>query len=68
MKIAILIPCYNEESTVAQVVTDFRRQLPQADIYVYDNASDDETATKALAAGAMVRTEPRRGKGRGKGL
>jgi len=64
MKIAVLIPCYNEESTVAQVVSDFREQLPQAEIHVYDNASDDETVRKALAAGAIVTSEPRRGKGR----
>lgn len=64
MKIAVLIPCYNEESTVAQVVTDFREQLPQAEIHVYDNASDDETARKASEAGAIVTNEPRRGKGR----
>ncbi len=64
MKIAVLIPCYNEEGTVAQVVTDFRKQLPQAEIHVYDNASDDETAWKGRMAGAIVTTEPRRGKGR----
>lgn len=64
MKIAVLIPCYNEASTIAQVVTDFRKQLPQAEIHVYDNASDDDTARKALEAGAIVTTEPRRGKGR----
>jgi glycosyltransferase involved in cell wall biosynthesis len=63
MKIAVLIPCYNEENTVAQVVRNFRAQLPEAEIHVYDNASDDGTAQKALVAGAIVTTEPRRGKG-----
>lgn len=64
MKIAVLIPCYNEECTVAQVVMDFREQLPQAAIHVYDNMSDDDTVRKAMTAGAIVTTEPCRGKGR----
>jgi len=62
-KIAVLIPCYNEEKTIAGVVQDFRRQLPDADIYVYDNNSEDGTAGAALTAGAIVRSEKRRGKG-----
>jgi len=63
MKIAVLIPCRNEESTVGQVVEDFRRALPEADIYVFDNASTDATAEAAREAGAMVRYEHRPGKG-----
>lgn len=63
MKIAILIPCYNEELTVTKVVTDFKRELPGADIYVYDNNSKDRTAVLAREAGAIVRPEPKQGKG-----
>lgn len=63
MKTAILIPCYNEEKTVADVVKDFRNVLPDADIYVYDNNSTDNTAECAAKAGAIVRKEPRQGKG-----
>jgi glycosyltransferase involved in cell wall biosynthesis len=62
-RIAVLIPCYNEEKTVAQVVADFRAALPEATIYVYDNNSNDRTAEMAAAAGAEVRAEPRQGKG-----
>lgn len=62
-RIAVLIPCHNEERTVAKVVADFRRELPQAVVYVFDNASTDATASEALAAGATVIPEPRRGKG-----
>lgn len=62
-KIAILIPCYNEEKTVAQVIRDFRSELPDAEIYVYDNNSTDRTCEEALAAGATVRREFRQGKG-----
>ncbi|MEW6519495.1 MAG: glycosyltransferase family 2 protein [Thermodesulfobacteriota bacterium] len=62
-RIAVLIPCYNEEKTVAQVVQDFRRVLPQAVIYVYDNNSKDQTGQRAAAAGAIVRTEKHQGKG-----
>lgn len=62
-KIAILIPCYNEEQTIATVIDDFRQQLPEADIYVYDNNSTDHTADIALAHGAIVRREPLQGKG-----
>ena len=61
--IAILIPCYNEERTVAEVVGGFRHQLPQASIYVFDNNSTDRTAERASEAGAIVFREPRRGKG-----
>lgn len=61
--IAILIPCYNEEQTVVEVVTGFREQLPHASIYVFDNNSTDATAEKAREAGAIVFREPRRGKG-----
>ena len=62
-KIAVLIPCYNEELTVEKVVTDFKRELPAADIYVYDNNSKDKTAALASAAGAIVRKETAQGKG-----
>jgi glycosyltransferase involved in cell wall biosynthesis len=62
-KIAILIPCYNEEQTVADVVTQFRAQLPTADIYVFDNNSSDRTVSMAQAAGARVFHEQRQGKG-----
>lgn len=62
-KIAILIPCYNEERTIATVIDDFKQQLPEADIYVYDNNSTDRTADIALAHGAIVRKEPLQGKG-----
>jgi glycosyltransferase involved in cell wall biosynthesis len=63
MKVAVLVPCYNEASTIAQVVRDFGRALPAADIYVYDNNSNDGTAETARDAGAIVRTERRQGKG-----
>jgi glycosyltransferase involved in cell wall biosynthesis len=62
-KIAILIPCYNEELTVAEVVRSFKRELPLAEIYVFDNGSTDRTAQRASEAGAIVRCEERRGKG-----
>jgi glycosyltransferase involved in cell wall biosynthesis len=62
-KIAILIPCYNEEKTVSKVVKDFRVQLPDAEIYVYDNNSKDKTFELAKEAGAIVRKEVRQGKG-----
>lgn len=58
-QIAVLIPCYNEEVTIGKVVADFKRELPGADIYVYDNNSADRTAEIARAAGATVRLEPR---------
>jgi glycosyltransferase involved in cell wall biosynthesis len=63
LRIAVLIPCYNEEIAVAQVVADFRQALPQAAIHVFDNNSSDETVPRALAAGALVSNVPFRGKG-----
>lgn len=63
MKIAVLLPCYNEEGAIAKTVADFRAALPDADIYVYDNNSKDRTAEVARAAGAIVRREPAQGKG-----
>ena len=65
-KIAVLIPCYNEGKTIGKVVSDFRRALPEATIYVYDNNSDDETAEIArnvCRGGAIVRQERQQGKG-----
>lgn len=62
-KIAVLIPCYNEEKTVAKVVQDARNALPDARIYVYDNNSTDRTAELAREAGAIVRREYKQGKG-----
>ena len=62
-RIAVLIPCYNEEATIAQVVGDFRVSLPGAVIYVYDNNSHDATSARAKEAGAIVRGETRQGKG-----
>jgi glycosyltransferase involved in cell wall biosynthesis len=62
-RIAILVPCYNEEITVAKVIEDFRRELPEAVIYVYDNNSRDNTSQIAREHGAVVRFEPRQGKG-----
>ncbi len=62
-RIAVLIPCYNEELTVAQVVTDFKAELPHAAVYVFDNNSTDRTAVRAREAGAAVVFEARRGKG-----
>ena len=63
LRTAVLIPCYNEEAAIAQTVADFRRVLPKALIYVYDNNSRDRTAEVARQAGAIVRTEPLQGKG-----
>jgi glycosyltransferase involved in cell wall biosynthesis len=62
-EIAILVPCFNEEFTVGQTVSAFREALPLATIYVYDNNSTDRTIEVARAAGAVVRSEPRQGKG-----
>ena len=62
-KIAVLIPCYNESQTIEKVVTDFKRVLPEAVIYVYDNNSTDGTAEIAKKAGAVVRYEHQQGKG-----
>src|SRR3954464_6227682 len=63
MKIAVLVPCYNEEAAIAKVVADFRAALPGATVYVYDNNSRDQTVARAQAAGAVVRNELRQGKG-----
>lgn len=63
MRVAVLLPCYNEESTIAKVVTDFKRVLPDSEIYVYDNNSTDNTYSEAVSAGAIVRKEYRCGKG-----
>lgn len=62
-KIAVLIPCFNEELTIEKVIKDFQRVLPEAVIYVYDNNSSDRTAEIALRAGAVVRHEYKQGKG-----
>ena len=62
-RIAVLVPCYNEEAAVAAVVKGFRQALPAAQIYIYDNNSRDRTADVAREAGAVVRTERRQGKG-----
>ena len=62
-KIAVLIPCYNESKSIAKVIEDMRRELPEATIYVYDNNSTDGTAQIALEAGAVVRYEHQQGKG-----
>lgn len=62
-KIAILLPCYNEAMTIKKVINDFQKELPSADIYVYDNNSTDNTYQIALYEGAIVRKEPRQGKG-----
>lgn len=62
-RIAILIPCYNEETTIAKVVSDLATVIPDAEIYVYDNNSTDRTAELAELAGAIVRREYRQGKG-----
>ncbi len=61
--IAVLIPCYNEEATIVKVVTDFRKVLPDAQVYVYDNNSTDRSVELAREAGATVRSEPNQGKG-----
>ncbi len=62
-KIAVLIPCFNEEQTIGKVVRDVKEALPEASVYVYDNNSTDRTAEEAAAAGACIRREPRQGKG-----
>src|SRR3954447_18735693 len=62
-RIAVLVPCFNEELAVATVVADFRNSLPSAEIYVYDNNSSDRTTATAIEAGAQVRSERRQGKG-----
>jgi hypothetical protein len=63
VRVAILIPCHNEESAIGKVVSDFLRVLPEATVYVYDNNSTDGTILQARAAGAVVRREPLQGKG-----
>jgi glycosyltransferase involved in cell wall biosynthesis len=63
LRIAVLVPCYNEEAAVATVVADFRKALPAATVYVYDNNSKDRTVDVARAAGAEVRSETHQGKG-----
>lgn len=62
-RVAVLVPCYNEANAIFKVIEDFRRVLPDAAIYVYDNNSTDATVAVARAAGAVVRTESRQGKG-----
>jgi glycosyltransferase involved in cell wall biosynthesis len=62
-KIAIIIPCYNEEAAIGEVVTQFRHELPHADIHVFDNNSTDRTVEEAVKAGAFVSYETRQGKG-----
>ena len=62
-KIAVLIPCYNESQTIEKVVTDFKKCLPEAVVYMYDNNSTDETCKNAKFAGAIVRSEKMQGKG-----
>ena len=61
--VAVLIPCYNEEITIGKVIDDFRRELPESDIYVYDNNSTDDSANIAAAHGAHVVRSPIQGKG-----
>lgn len=63
LRVAVLLPCYNEEAAVAQTVAGFRAALPDAAIYVYDNNSSDRTREVAAAAGAIVRSEKMQGKG-----
>ena len=63
-RIAVLVPCYNEEAAIGKVVADFRSALPEAGIYVYDNNSTDRTVEAAAKAGAIVRREQHQGKGR----
>ncbi len=63
LRIAVLVPCFNEEAAVATVVADFRKALPPATIYVYDNNSKDRTVAVAREAGAEVRSETHQGKG-----
>jgi len=63
LRIAVLVPCHNEEHAIAQVVGDFRSALPGAVVYAYDNNSGDDTRSRAIEAGAVVRGESRQGKG-----
>jgi glycosyltransferase involved in cell wall biosynthesis len=64
VRIAVLLPCYNEEAAIGATVEGFRRALPEATVYVYDNNSRDRTKEVAALAGAIVRTEAQQGKGR----
>ena len=61
--VAVLLPCHNEEAAIASVIKSFNHALPEATVYVYDNASTDRTADIATKAGAILRTEPSLGKG-----
>jgi glycosyltransferase involved in cell wall biosynthesis len=63
-RLAVLVPCFNEGDSIFQVVESFKTHLPEADIYVYDNNSTDQTGAQAHKAGAIVRSESRQGKGR----
>jgi glycosyltransferase involved in cell wall biosynthesis len=63
MRVAVLVPCFNEEAAIATVIGDFRKALPQAEIYVFDNNSTDRTVAVAREAGAEVRRERKQGKG-----
>ena len=63
IRIAILVPCYNEAIAIEKVIRDFRKYVPEADVYVYDNNSNDRTSEVAQRAGAIVRREERQGKG-----
>ena len=63
LNLAVVLPCYNEEGAIEKVVADFRRELPEATVYVYDNASTDRTSEVAREAGATVCVEPLKGKG-----
>ena len=63
VRIAAIVPCYNEEAAVGTVVTDLKNAVPGIEVYVYDNNSSDRTAEVAAAAGAIVRKETRKGKG-----
>ncbi len=63
VRVVVLVPCYNEEAAIGQVIQDFRRSVPDAVVYVYDNNSTDRTIEVAAAAGAVVRREPLQGKG-----
>lgn len=63
MKTVILVPCYNESATIEKVVRDFKKEMPHAEIYVYDNNSTDGTDNIAKKAGAIVKYEYKQGKG-----
>ncbi len=63
VEIAVLIPCFNEEKTIAKVVSDFKKELPASKIYVFDNNSTDDTSNVAKQAGTIVYKESKQGKG-----